>query len=49
MRFDNFGKNSSAAAFTFQWQQQGTAYKQILPASTAGSVPVINPKPNWTS
>jgi ABC-type branched-subunit amino acid transport system substrate-binding protein len=49
VRFDNFGKNSSAAAFTFQWQQQGTAYKQILPASTTGSVPVINPKPNWTS
>ena len=34
VRFDNSGKNSSAAAFTFQWQQQGTAYKQILPAST---------------
>ena len=49
VRFDNFGKNSSAAAFTFQWQQQGTAYKQILPVSTAGSVSVINPKPNWTS
>jgi branched-chain amino acid transport system substrate-binding protein len=49
VRFDNFGKNSSAAAFTFQWQQQGTAYKQILPVSTTGSVPVINPKPNWTS
>ena len=38
VRFDNFGKNSSAAAFTFQWQQQGTAYKQVLPVSTAGSV-----------
>jgi branched-chain amino acid transport system substrate-binding protein len=49
VRFDNFGKNSSAAAFTFQWQQQGTAYKQILPVSTSGSVPIINPKPNWTS
>ena len=49
VRFDNFGKNSSAAAFTFQWQQQGTAYKQILPVSTAGSVAIINPKPNWTS
>ena len=49
VRFDNFGKNSSAAAFTFQWQQQGAAYKQILPVSTAGSVAVINPKPNWTS
>ena len=49
VRFDNFGKNSSAAAFTCQWQQQGAAYKQILPVSTAGSVAVINPKPNWTS
>jgi branched-chain amino acid transport system substrate-binding protein len=49
VRFDNFGKNSSAAAFTFQWQQQGTAYKQVLPVSTAGSVAIINPKPNWTS
>ena len=49
VRFDNSGRNSSAAAFTFQWQQQGTAYKQILPVSTAGSVPIINPKPNWTS
>ena len=49
VRFDNFGRNSSAAAFTFQWQQQGTAYKQVLPVSTAGSVAIINPKPNWTS
>jgi branched-chain amino acid transport system substrate-binding protein len=49
VRFDNFGKNSSAAAFTFQWQQQGTAYKQVLPVSTTGSVAIINPKPNWTS
>ena len=49
MRFDNFGKNSSAAAFTFQWQQQGTAFKQVLPVSAAGSVSIINPKPNWTS
>jgi branched-chain amino acid transport system substrate-binding protein len=49
VRFDNFGKNSSAVAFTFQWQQQGTAYKQVLPVSTAGSVAIINPKPNWTS
>jgi branched-chain amino acid transport system substrate-binding protein len=49
VRFDNFGKNSSAAAFTFQWQQLGTAYKQVLPVSAAGSVSIINPKPNWTS
>jgi branched-chain amino acid transport system substrate-binding protein len=49
VRFDNFGKNSSAAAFTFQWQQNGTEYKQVLPVSASGSVTIINPKPNWTS
>jgi len=49
VRFDNSGRNASAAAFTFQWQQQGTAFKQVLPVSAAGSVSVINPKPNWTS
>ena len=49
VRFDNSGQNSSAAAFTFQWQQQGTAYKQVLPVSAGGSVAIINPKPNWTS
>jgi len=49
VRFDNSGQNSSAAAFTFQWQQQGTAYKQVLPVSASGSVVIINPKPNWTS
>jgi len=49
VKFDEMGKNSSAAAFTFQWQQNGTEYKQVLPVSAAGSVPIINPKPNWTS
>jgi len=49
VKFDEQGKNGSAAAFTFQWQQNGTAFKQVLPASAAGSVPIINPKPNWTS
>jgi branched-chain amino acid transport system substrate-binding protein len=49
VRFDNFGKNASAAAFTFQWQQQGTAFKQVLPVSASGSVTIISPKPNWTS
>ena len=47
--FDSQGKNSSAAAFTFQWQDSGTAFKQVLPVSAAGSVPIINPKPNWAS
>jgi branched-chain amino acid transport system substrate-binding protein len=49
VRFDNFGKNSSAAAFTFQWQSSGTAFNQVLPVSVAGSVAIINPKPNWSS
>jgi len=49
VKFDELGKNSSAAAFTFQWQKGGTAYNQVLPTSAAGSVTIINPKPNWTS
>ena len=49
VKFDELGKNSSAAAFTFQWQQNGTAFKQVLPTSASGSVAIINPKPNWTS
>ncbi len=48
VKFDSLGKNSSAAAFTFQWQKD-TTFKQVLPAGLAGSVPIINPKPNWTS
>jgi branched-chain amino acid transport system substrate-binding protein len=48
VRFDSQGKNSSAAAFTFQWQKD-TTFKQVLPAAAAGSVAIINPKPNWTS
>jgi branched-chain amino acid transport system substrate-binding protein len=49
VKFDELGKNSSAAAFTFQWQSGGTAYNQVLPTSASGSVAIINPKPNWTS
>jgi len=49
VKFDELGKNSSAAAFTFQWQSSGTAFNQVLPTSASGSVPIINPKPNWAS
>jgi branched-chain amino acid transport system substrate-binding protein len=49
VRFDSLGKNSVAAAFTFQWQNSGTTFKQVLPVAAAGSVAIINPKPNWTS
>src|SRR5215831_2549345 len=48
VQFNSLGKNSGAAAFVFQWQKD-TTYKQVLPVSVAGSVPIINPKPNWTS
>jgi branched-chain amino acid transport system substrate-binding protein len=48
VKFDELGKNSSAAAFVFQWQKDAT-YKQVLPAGMSGSVAIINPKPNWTS
>jgi branched-chain amino acid transport system substrate-binding protein len=49
VRFDPLGKNSAAAAFTFQWQDSGTTFKQVLPVAAAGSVTIINPKPNWAS
>jgi branched-chain amino acid transport system substrate-binding protein len=48
VKFDELGENSGAAAFVFQWQHD-TTYKQVLPEAAAGSVPVINPKPNWSS
>ncbi len=48
VKFDAEGRNAAAAAFVFQWQKD-TTYKQVLPLGTAGSVPIINPKPNWTS
>jgi branched-chain amino acid transport system substrate-binding protein len=48
VKFDELGRNSAAAAFVFQWQKD-TTYKQVLPAGMAGSVAIINPKPNWAS
>jgi branched-chain amino acid transport system substrate-binding protein len=48
VKFDSEGRNAAAAAFVFQWQKD-TTYKQVLPVGTTGSVPIINPKPNWTS
>jgi branched-chain amino acid transport system substrate-binding protein len=46
--FNSLGENTAAVAFTFQWQQN-QAFNQVLPTSSAGSVPIINPKPNWSS
>jgi len=48
VKFDSLGQNSAAAAFVFQWQQD-TTFKQVLPVAAAGSVAIINPKPNWAS
>jgi branched-chain amino acid transport system substrate-binding protein len=49
VKFDSLGENHLSVAFVFQWQSDGTAFNQVLPRSAAGSVPIINPKPNWTS
>ena len=49
MRFNTLGENGASAAFVFQWQDTGTTFNQVLPAGSAGSVAIINPKPNWTS
>jgi branched-chain amino acid transport system substrate-binding protein len=46
--FNALGENTAAVAFTFQWQPN-EAFNQVLPVGAAGSVPVINPKPDWTS
>ena len=48
VKFDSEGRNAAAVAFVFQWQKD-TTYKQVLPLGTTGSVPIINPKPDWTS
>ncbi len=32
MKFDSLGENANAAAFVFQWQNNGSKYLQVLPA-----------------
>jgi branched-chain amino acid transport system substrate-binding protein len=49
VKFDSLGENSGVAAFVFQWQDNGTKYVQVLPASASGSVPILATKPAWTS
>jgi len=48
VKFDSLGENSSAAAFVFQWQNNGSKYVQVLPEGGV-SVPIIATKPAWTS
>jgi branched-chain amino acid transport system substrate-binding protein len=48
VKFDSLGENSSAAAFVFQWQNNGSKYVQVLPEGGV-SVPIITTKPAWAS
>ena len=45
VRFNSLGENLVATAFIFQWQNG--KFVQVLPASAAGSVKIIYPKPDW--
>jgi len=47
VKFDSLGRNGEATTYIFQWQNG--KYVQVLPVGTAGSVPVLNPKPAWKS
>jgi branched-chain amino acid transport system substrate-binding protein len=47
VKFNSLGENVKAIAFIFQWQNGN--FVQVLPAAAAGSVKIMNPKPNWTS
>jgi len=47
VQFDSLGKNIKAIAFIFQWQSGN--YVQVLPVHADGSVPILNPKPAWSS
>ena len=46
VKFDSLGENANAAAFVFQWQNNGTKYVQVLPTGGV-SVPIIAQKPPW--
>ncbi len=47
VQFNSLGENVKAIAFIFQWQDG--KFVQVLPVAAAGSVKIINPKPNWSS
>jgi branched-chain amino acid transport system substrate-binding protein len=47
VKFNSLGENVKAIAFIFQWQNGN--FVQVLPASAAGSVKILDPKPNWSS
>jgi branched-chain amino acid transport system substrate-binding protein len=47
VKFNSLGENVKAIAFIFQWQNG--KFVQVLPANAKGSVPILYPKPNWSS
>ncbi len=49
VKFDSLGENGDAAAFIFQWQNNGTKFVQVLPMGAAGSVPILATKPPWSA
>ena len=48
VKFNSSGENTVAQKFIFQWQKGG-AYNLVLPTNATGAVPIINPKPSWSS
>jgi len=48
VKFNSIGENVVAQKFIFQWQT-GPKFVQVLPSSASGSVPIVNPKPAWSS
>ena len=48
VKFNSVGENVVASKYIFQWQK-GSKFVQVLPSSAAGSVAIVNPKPNWGS
>jgi branched-chain amino acid transport system substrate-binding protein len=49
VKFDSLGENASAAAFIFQWQNNGTNFVQVLPQGAPGSKPIVVKAPWATS
>ncbi len=45
-KYNNIGENVVAFKFIFQWQH-GAKFVQVLPAGASGSVPIVNPRPDW--
>jgi hypothetical protein len=45
-KYNNIGENVVASKFIFQWQHD-QKFVQVLPAGAAGSVPIVNPRPDW--